>query len=270
VAKSLAVNDFAGSFATGSAVRQSYSEARAAAEKALALAPELGEAHSVLAAVLDVGFADYSDAEIEHRRALALSLGNAQVLRTSAFFFAAMGRAEIAITNAQRSVDLDPLNVLAHSLLGRVLYYARRYGDAIDAYNRALSLDPHATEIRPGQGLAYWALGQYEAARAACATPPVEWEGNTCLAVVYHKLQRQSDADAALAAIMTSQGDAEAIQYAEIYAQWGNIPKALEWLETAYRTHDPGLVGLKTEPMLDPLREEPRFKAIERQLKFLP
>jgi hypothetical protein len=87
---------------------------------------------------------------------------------------------------------------------------------------------------------------------------------------VYHKLQRQSDADAALAEIMTSQGDAAAIQYAGIYAQWGNIPKALEWLETAYRIHDSGLIGLKTEPMLDPLREEPRFKAIERKLKFLP
>jgi hypothetical protein len=69
---------------------------------------------------------------------------------------------------------------------------------------------------------------------------------------------------------MMSQGDAEAIQFAGIYAQWGNSPTALKWLETAYRTHDPGLLALETEPMLDPLREDPRFKAIERKLKFLP
>jgi hypothetical protein len=89
-----------------------------------------------------------------------------------------------------------------------------------------------------------------------------------CLAVVYHKLNRQSDADAALAAIMAAYGDDASFQYAVIYAQWGNIPKALEWLETAYRVRDPGLEVLKTEPMLDPLRQEPRFKEIERKLKI--
>ena len=46
------------------------------------------------------------------------------------------------------------------------------------------------------------------------------------------------------------------------------VPKALEWLETALRLRDPGLVSLKTDPLLDPLRKEPRFRAIERALKF--
>jgi hypothetical protein len=39
-----------------------------------------------------------------------------------------------------------------------------------------------------------------------------------------------------------------------IYAQWGNPPKALEWLETALRLRDAGLVDLKTDPLMDPLR----------------
>jgi len=63
-------------------------------------------------------------------------------------------------------------------------------------------------------------------------------------------------------------GDASAYQYATIYAQWGNRVQALDWLETALRLRDPGLVQLKTDPLLDPLRQEPRFKAIERELKF--
>jgi len=45
-------------------------------------------------------------------------------------------------------------------------------------------------------------------------------------------------------------------------------PKALEWLDTAMRLRDPGLVELKTDPLMDPLRKEPRFQAIERELKF--
>ena len=63
-------------------------------------------------------------------------------------------------------------------------------------------------------------------------------------------------------------GDAAAYQYATMYAQWGNRPKALEWLETAWRLRDPGLQELKTDPLMDPLREEPRFLAILRELKF--
>jgi len=67
---------------------------------------------------------------------------------------------------------------------------------------------------------------------------------------------------------MATYGDDMACQYAEIYAQWGDIPKALEWLETAYRVHDPGLVELKVDPALDPLRQEPRFQEIVRKLNF--
>jgi hypothetical protein len=59
-----------------------------------------------------------------------------------------------------------------------------------------------------------------------------------------------------------------AYQYATIYAQWGQRAKALEYLETAMRLRDPGLQLLKTDPLLDPLRQEPRFKALERELKF--
>jgi hypothetical protein len=68
--------------------------------------------------------------------------------------------------------------------------------------------------------------------------------------------------------VQASLGDAAAYLYATVYAQWGNLPKALEWLETALRLGDSGLELLKTDPLLDPLRKEPRFQAIERELKF--
>jgi len=266
--KALALSTFAGSNATGPAVRESFEEARAAAEKALALAPELGEAHAAFAAVLDQGFGDYGRAAAEYDRALALSPGNALVLRESALFFSLAGRTEAAVANALRAVVLDPLNVVAHRNLGRVLHIVRRYRDAIDSYNRALSINPHADHVAAFRGWAHLSLGEFETARDSCATPPLDWDSNTCLAVVYHKLNRQSDASAALAAVRAAMGDDGAFQYAEIYAQWGNIPKALEWLETAYRMHDPGLIELKMDPLLDPLRQEPRFKEIERKLKF--
>jgi tetratricopeptide (TPR) repeat protein len=85
--------------------------------------------------------------------------------------------------------------------------------------------------------------------------------------VIYNKLGRHADAEAELAKLKATAGDAS-YQYATIYAQWGNRAQALEWLETALRLRDPGLVLLKTDPLLDPLRKEPRFQAIERELRF--
>jgi hypothetical protein len=68
--------------------------------------------------------------------------------------------------------------------------------------------------------------------------------------------------------MVASLGDAAAYQYAEIHAQWGNTAKALEWLQIALRQRDSGLANLKADPLLDPLRKEARFQAIEKALKF--
>ena len=86
--------------------------------------------------------------------------------------------------------------------------------------------------------------------------------------MTYDKLGRHADAQAALAKMKTINGPAAAYQYATIYAQWGDAPKSLEWLDTAVRGRDPGLPNLKADPLMDPLRSEPHFRAIERQLKF--
>jgi hypothetical protein len=67
---------------------------------------------------------------------------------------------------------------------------------------------------------------------------------------------------------MTSCGTGALKVNATIYAQWGNRAQALEWLETALRLRDSGLEYLKTDPLMDPLRKEPRFQGIVRELKF--
>ncbi|TLZ12351.1 MAG: hypothetical protein E6K34_17850 [Gammaproteobacteria bacterium] len=89
-----------------------------------------------------------------------------------------------------------------------------------------------------------------------------------CLAVTYDKLGQHSDAEAVLTKLQNWMGDNDAFQYAEIYAQWGDTGRALRWLDTAWRLRDSGLEWLKVDPLLDPLRNEPRFQAIERALKF--
>jgi tetratricopeptide (TPR) repeat protein len=153
-------------------------------------------------------------------------------------------------------------------VLGQTLYAARRYEETLAAWAEAISLEPDFKGIYADRGLAYYGLGDLESARASCETQLDDWQSQQCLAVIYDKLGRHADAETMLSKMKTEDGDTAAYQYATIYAQWGNRAKALEWLETAWRLRDPGLRQLKTDALMDPLRKEPRFQAIERELKF--
>jgi TolB-like protein/Tfp pilus assembly protein PilF len=266
--RSLALSNVAVEAETPAAAREGFDQAQADARQAIALAPDLAQAHVALATVSEFGTLDFTQASEEYERALALAPGNAQVLRTSGVFAARMGRFDAALAATRRAVVLDPLARATHSVLGRALNAARRYEEAVAAFAQVISLEPDFKATYADRGFAYYGLGDLQSARASCETKPDYWLSQQCLAVIYDKLRQHADAEAELAKMKAALGDTAAYQYATIYAQWGNRAKALEWLETALRLRDPGLVDLKTDPLLDPLREEPRFKAIERELKF--
>lgn len=254
--------------ATAARRRETFEKARADAREAIRLAPELSEGHLALAYFFEDGALDFSQAGAAFERALSLAPGNAALLRLSGDFLISMGRFDDGISAARRAVTLDPLNRKSHLVLGWGLYFARRYREAIQAFADTIALDPALEEPHGLRGLAFYGLDDLGDARSSCETKPDHWVGQWCLAVVYDKLGRHADAEAALAKYRAQDGDSGAYQYATIYAQWGDRTKALEWLATAMRLRDPGLVILKTDPLMDPLRNEPRFQEIERQLKF--
>jgi tetratricopeptide (TPR) repeat protein len=265
---SIALSAYAGLFAHGPAVGDFYRQARAPALKAIALAPELAEGHLALA-IVRTDSLDFAGASDELQRAVTLAPGSARVLRDYGEFAARMGRTDAGIAAARRAVALDPLNVNSHGSLSSALLSARRYDEALAAYRDGLSLGPKDPTWPHLGALIYYALGDFEKMRAVCEGVGVAVKDfQDCLALAYHKLGRQADAETALARFQALEANAGAYAYATIYAQWGNTPKALEWLETALRLRDPQLIFLKNDPLLDPLRQEPRFKAIMRELKF--
>jgi TolB-like protein/DNA-binding winged helix-turn-helix (wHTH) protein len=268
VGKAMALSFIAGNIAASASVHQYYVQARGMAEQALALAPELGQAHSALGQILMFGFFDFTHSLEETERALALSPGDSFVLQGSVPTLTFVGRGELAVTNAQRAVALDPINAHSYDTLGQALYFARQYRKTIEAFNRAFSLNPKLNLVTAFRGLSYEWLGEIDAALRSCSTPPIITYNHVCLAIAYHQQNRASEAQAEVAKIRQTLGDAGAYQYAEIYAQWGDVSSALQWLETAYRLHDSGLVSLKADQLFDPLRKEPRFQKIERELKF--
>ncbi len=268
VGRSIARVVFTAEEATGAAVQEGFKEAEADARKALAVAPDLAQAHAALAQVLAQGPFDFAQAREEYERAAALAPGAADVLRQSSLFAAHVGHFDAAIAAARRAVVLDPLDRRSHGTLGEALYQARRYAEALMSYADAIRLAPDFKPMYANRGFAHMGLGDLQSARAECEVQRDHWESEQCLAMVYDKLGRHADAEAEVSKIKATAGDSAAYQYATIYAQWGNRPKALEWLDTAMHLRDPGLINLKTDPPLDPLRKEPRFQAALRELNF--
>jgi len=265
--RSLALLEGVYSWGSITARRQRAETARIDAEQAIALAPGLGLAHAALAKFLQYSL-DYPRATDEFERALALAPGNATVLYEYSLHVAYMGRSNAAIDIARRGVALDPLNLLSHRALGDALYFARRYNEAIAAYQDGIAVDPGPAEPYARRGLAYYVLGSNQMAQSSCEMKPENWESWFCLALTFDKLGQRLESDAQIKKMTEFSGDSLAYQYDEIYAQRGDRDRALEWLETAMRLRDPGFRRLKIDPLMDPLRKEPRFQAIERGLKF--
>jgi tetratricopeptide (TPR) repeat protein len=161
---------------------------------------------------------------------------------------------------------LDPLNRNSHAVLGAVLLDLRRYPEALAAYKEADALASGGGDFAALIGIVYYLLGDFESARSFCETKPERPVYRFCLTVTYDKLGRHADAETMLAKIRANSGDVPAFGYSVMYAQWGDTARALEWLEAAMRVRDE-YFDLKF-PLLDPLRKEPRFQAIERALMF--
>jgi serine/threonine-protein kinase len=250
-------------------------QARQSAEKGVALAPELGEAHSTLAQVRAYDLLDFAGAAPEYERALALAPGSAKVQSAFGAFSGQLAHFAVAEKAARRAVSLDPQNWHAHQRLGAVLAWARRYDEALTAFQDAKVLAPQSKYINSWIANTFLALGQVEQALPLCEAASLVSEGarHQYLAIAYHTLGRQDDAESELQKLKVNSadgGDRDAFELAMIYAQWGRTDMALQWLSKAERLRDPGFQNLRVAWELDPIRNDPQFKAIEARMNLPP
>jgi tetratricopeptide (TPR) repeat protein len=264
--RSMVLSDYT-DVASGAAIRDAYDKENSDALKAIALAPDLAEGHLALAAYF-ANVLDFLRADEEYERVLALAPGSARVLRGYSLFAVAMGRTDAGITAARRALILDPLNSDSQGFLASSLYFGGHYKEAVETFQNGIAFEPENPAEYGYQGLAYYAEGDFQRARATCETKRDDFYAQLCLAITYDKLGRHAEAERVLAKTKARTGRDWAYKHAQIYAQWGNNPQALNWLESALRLREGNLRFLKTDPLLAPLRQEPRFQAIERELKF--
>jgi serine/threonine-protein kinase len=252
------------------AMSKADADALAAADRAISLAPSLGEAHASRGWVLFSGFLDIGGAVAEWETAHALAPGDADVESSYSAAETELGHKDKAVEAARRAVELDPLLPWAWTGLASALTAERRYDAAIDTLRYAREV-VGGSDANQARQLGRIALLKGDAGTALRECSTGSGNGNTeCLAMVYHALGRQQEAAAELDKLRRAIGDAGAYNYAQIYAFWGQSADALNWLEIAVRLRDAGLSQLRTDQLLDSIRDTPEFKEIERKLNFPP
>ena len=245
------------------------SEALQAAKTALHWAPALANAHRAIARIY-LGELKFRPALAEFGRAMELAPGDGQLMADFALFQVRLGRSAAGVRNlVDRSIALDPLDPYSHRQRFLVLYYTRNYADAVRFTKELESKSPDLFIWQPQAGLAALLLGDLQGAQRYFDLSPKDhyWRlvGESALLV---REGRAAEVNTKIVRLHELYGDTVAYQYAEIYAQLGDIDHAFSALRRAWEIRDSGLGWLKVDPLLDPLRVDQRFAELLSTLDF--
>jgi Tfp pilus assembly protein PilF len=247
------------------AVAPSYAQARAAAQRALELAPERVEGHIELGRIRTSDW-DWQGAEAALARALQLAPENAEALLAAGVLARIRGQLPEAIAFGRRAVALDPLSVDGHQELARTLVAAGQLDAAEDSIRTATDLNPSTGLLHARLGTIRMMQGRPEEANTAYRKELLEYARLLGSALAYHALGRAADSDTALNALVEQYGDSCAYQIVEILAFRGDIEGAFEWLERAYAQRDHGLHAVLHSVFLNNLRGDPRWRVFLSKL----
>jgi serine/threonine-protein kinase len=245
-----------------------YPKARSDAEKAVAIAPSLAEAHAALGWVR--AFAEWKFAEglSELRRAKELAPANHTANDLLARVIVYSGRIEEAERQARQAVELDPLSAASQFQLGRVLFYAGKLDEADAAGRKMAELQPSATSSHRWQVLVAVQRGDGETALREAQLEPNEGIRSFELALAQYVRVDRKAADAALANLIANNRNSLGYQIAQVYAVRNEKDKAFEWLEIAFDNHDGGMPSFLVDPLLHNLRNDPRYNALAAKMNF--
>lgn len=247
-----------------------YAAARAAVERALAIDPNLAQAHVALSTIRRVYDWDWAGADAAAQQALRLAPNSGDVVLNAARAASAVGRLDEAFHLTQRAAALDPLNVAVFYRQGRYAYFLGRLDDATTALNRALELIPGYRGAPSTLALVAVARSQPDTGLGWLEQETQDLWRLQALAILQHVAGRPAEADAALAQLVAGYADVAACQIAEVYAYRGDVDRAFEWLERAYRQRDGGLSQLKGNPHLVRLESDPRYADFLRKMRLPP
>jgi len=236
------------------------------AQKALALDPELAEAHMSLALVLVADY-DWRNGLKEFDRALELNPNLAFAYELQSWTLNGLGRFDEAIAKTKKAVELDPLNPFFQMSLSFYQYWARQYDDAIAQARKTLAMDPNSAISHVLLGLSFLKKGDTAGAIAELqkskAPDPGAWYQGF-LGYAYAISGERAKAEVVLRELeqLAKRQYVSPTAFATIYLGLGQKEKCLDWLEKSYEQQDSACWYLKIDQIYDSVRKEPRFQAL--------
>lgn len=256
--------------------KQTYPQAKEAAERALELDERLAEAHAALAFIKAAYDWDWPGAESEYRRAIELNPNYETAHQWYAEYLSGQGRHEEAVAEIRRAKEINPVSLIINAVEAWVLYHARQYDQAIAQAQKVVEMDPHFAEVYEYLKRCYDQKGMYKEAIAARQmrrrlegldaeeTPALREAAEATSARVYWRKRLEQDAEE------SKREPSAPFDMAEIYAQLGEKDQAFAWLERAYEERSFLMMYLKVAPKLDPLRSDRRYADLLRRVGHTP
>ncbi len=255
---------------------EAYAKARPAAEKALQLDESLAEAHTSLGLIKAYFDWDWRGAEADLVRAIELNPGSAWARDWYGWFLTTLGRFDESISQLERARALDPLSPGMSADLGLAHVLKGDYDRATVHLDRALALDSRYWVPRLVRTWMYQRRGDFAAAVREAETLDPREAGPVALAGLaraYALAGRKADARKGLRELeqLSRTGFVSPFFFAEVHAALGEKDVAFEWLRKCQRERSNGLaLWAKVGPSLDPLRSDPRYAELLRDLNLAP
>jgi TolB-like protein/tetratricopeptide (TPR) repeat protein len=241
--------------------QEAFTHQKAEALRAIELDYSLSEAHAELANSAMTLDWDWPTAAAEFHRALELNPSSATSHQKYAFYLVRTGHVHEALAEVERSVELDPISDSTFHAEGFIYFFSRQYDQALAIARTVRDLKIDLPDWNFLLGDIYAEKHMYPESIAAFLK---SGDGPYTLGHLGNVYARAGEADKARKIIAQMQASLPRdgvgrYEIALIYAGLGEKTEAFKWLEDAYRNHDVGLVYLRVDPCLDPLRADPRF-----------
>lgn len=254
---------------------QAMAQAKAAAVKAVQLDDSSAEAHASMAHILHNYDWDFEGAEREFKRAIELNPNYATAHHWYAHLLMQVGRTDESLAQARLATGLDPLSPFVNQGLARQYYLSRQYDKAIAQCQVVLQMDSTYLPARTQLALAYeqkgmlpQAVSELEEARKLAGEKTDLPMVHALLAHAYALAGRKPDAQNELN-VLTAIGSKRYVPpsyVAIVYLALGDKDKAFAYLNKSYQDRSEQLLYLGVEPIVDPLRGDPRFDVLLKQV----
>jgi serine/threonine protein kinase len=253
--------------------RQVMPQAKAAALKALQLDDSLSATHAVLCWIYTVYEWDWPGAERECNRAIELSPNSADAHDTYANFLACIGRWEKAAAEIHLAEELDPLSFRYSADAAMIYYDWRHYDQAVLHAQKSLSLQPDYFIAHSYLGMIYAQTGSSSEAIAEAQKGVQLSDSPLARGVLGYSYAASGNKSDALKIAADLKGNLDKhfvcpFEIGTIYIRLGEKDESFRWLNRAYEERSICISGMKFDPRLDPVRSDPRYETLVRQVNF--